>query len=302
MLAPYDLSLCSMLFAHSSIPIEPSMPSRTITIGHSPDPDDAFMFYGLASGRVKLDGTEIRHILEDIQTLNERALRAELDITAISAHAYAYVADNYWIMRTGASMGEGYGPVIISKKYNSLEELKGRTVGTPGPLTTATLLFKIFAKGIRNIDIPFDQIMKAVDEGEVDAGLLIHEGQITYQSLGYNKILDFGELWEKETSGLPLPLGLDVVRKSLGEEMARRLSDGLRRSIAYGYEHQDESIPYAMRWGRGIERALAEQFVKMYVNDLTIDMGERGKNALERLYGMAYEQRLIPRLPSIDVY
>jgi 1,4-dihydroxy-6-naphthoate synthase len=278
------------------------MPDRIIRVGHSPDPDDAFMFYGLASGKVKLDGITIEHMLEDIQSLNVRALRAELEVTAISAHAYASVADRYWIMRTGASMGEGYGPVIISRKYKTLDELKGKTVGTPGPLTTATLLLKTFTEGIKNVDMPFDAIMEAVDAGKVDAGLLIHEGQITYQSLGYNKILDFGEFWEKKTGGLPLPLGLDVVRKDLGEELARKLSRGLKESIAYGYEHQSEAIPYAMQWGRGIDYALGEKFVKMYVSQLTIDMGEAGRKALSYLFDRAHEKGLTPRVLPVDLY
>ncbi|MBI1803374.1 MAG: ABC transporter substrate-binding protein [Ignavibacteriae bacterium] len=277
------------------------MTEKIIRVGHSPDPDDAFMFYGLASGKVKLDGITIEHRLEDIQSLNERAMRTELEVTAISAHTFPYVADNYWIMRTGASMGEGYGPVIISRKYKSLDELKGKVVGTPGPLTTATLLFKIFTDGIMNVDLPFDKIMQAVDDGKVDAGLLIHEGQITYQSLGYNKVLDFGELWEERTNGLPLPLGLDVVRKDLGEELARKLSRGLKESIAYGYAHQDESIPYAMQWGRGIDYTLGEKFVKMYVTELTIDMGERGKRALELLFKTGSDRKLIPRVPEIQL-
>lgn len=275
------------------------MPERIIRVGHSPDPDDAFMFYGLASGKVKLEGIKIEHVLEDIQLLNERAMRAELEVTAISAHTFPFVAEKYWIMRTGASMGEGYGPVIISRKYKSLNELQGKTVGTPGPLTTATLLFKIFTDGINNVDMSFDRIMKAVDDGIVDAGLLIHEGQITYQSLGYNKVLDFGELWEKETSGLPLPLGLDVVRKDLGEDLARKLSQGLKDSIAYGYNHQDESIPYAMQWGRGIDEKLGEKFVKMYVSELTIDMGERGKRALELLFEKGFEKGLVTQIPEV---
>jgi len=260
------------------------------------------MFYGLASGKVKLEGIVIEHMLEDIQSLNERAMRGELEVTAISAHAFAHVADKYWIMKTGASMGEGYGPVIISRSYHTLAELRGRTVGTPGPLTTATLLFKTFTSGIMNIDMPFDAIMDAVDTGKVDAGLLIHEGQITYQSLGYNKVLDFGEFWEQETGGLPLPLGLDVVRKDLGETLARRLSQGLKESIAYGYDHQDESIPYSLQWGRGIDTALGEKFVKMYVNELTIDMGGRGKKGLEYLFGQAQAKGLIPIAPPIDLY
>ncbi len=278
------------------------MKERVIKIGHSPDPDDAFMFYGLASGKVRLPGIRIEHMLEDIQSLNERAMKGELEVTAISAHAFAHVADRYWIMRTGASMGEGYGPVIISRKYKSLEDLKGKTVATPGPLTTATLLFKTFTDGIKNVDMAFDKIMSAVDNDSVDAGLLIHEGQITYESLGYNKVLDFGEFWEKETKGLPLPLGLDVVRKDLGEEMAHTLSRGLKESIAYGYNHQDESIPYALQWGRGISTSLGEKFVKMYVSELTIDMGEKGKAALELLFARGAQKGLIPKVPSIELY
>ena len=278
------------------------MSERIIKVGHSPDPDDAFMFYGLASGKVKLDGIHIEHFLEDIQSLNQRAIKAELEVTAISAHAFPYVADKYWIMKTGASMGEGYGPVIISRKYKSLDEFKGKTVGTPGPLTTATLLFKIFTEGIKNIDIPFDKIMDAVDKDEIDAGLLIHEGQLTYKSLGYNKILDFGELWEKETNGLPLPLGLDVVWKDLGEDLAQKLSQGLRDSIKYGYEHQDEAIPYAMQWGRGIDYKLGEKFVKMYVSELTIDMGEKGKKALELLFDMGWKKQLISSVEHFELF
>jgi 1,4-dihydroxy-6-naphthoate synthase len=272
---------------------------RTIRVGHSPDPDDAFMFYGLSSGNVKLPGIRIEHILEDIQSLNERAMRAELEVTAISAHAFSALADRYWIMKTGASMGEGYGPVLISRRYGSLEELRGKTVGTPGPLTTATLLFRTFTEGIRNVDMPFDAIMGAVDRDEVDAGLLIHEGQITYGSLGYLKVVDFGELWQERTNGLPLPLGLDVVRKDLGEELARRLSEGLRRSIAYGYAHQEESIPYCLQWGRGISRTLGEKFVRMYVSQLTIDMGEKGRRALEELFRAAHARGLIGPVPPI---
>jgi len=275
------------------------MKDKIIKVGHSPDPDDAFMFYGLASGKVKLEGIKIEHLLEDIQSLNERAKKAELEVTAISAHAFPYIADKYWIMRTGASMGEGYGPVLISRKYHSLDELKGKTVGTPGKLTTATLLFKLFTKEIKNIDMPFDKIMKAIDDEKIDAGVIIHEGQITYQSLGYNKILDFGELWDRETSGLPLPLGLDVVRKDLGEDLARKLSQGLRDSIKYGYEHLEEAIPYAMKWGRGIDYKLGEKFVKMYVSELTIDMGERGEKALSILFKKAVEKKIIPEISEV---
>lgn len=275
---------------------------QTIRVGHSPDPDDAFMFYGLSTGKVKLNGITIRHQLEDIQTLNQRALKGELEITAISAHAYAYVADKYWIMSTGASMGEGYGPVLVSKKYSTLEELKGKRVATPGKLTTATLLFRIFVDGIEHVDIPFDQIMDRVSSGEFDAGLLIHEGQITYREQGFKKILDFGELWSKNQGKLPLPLGLDVVRKDMGEETARALSRGLKESIHYGYTHQSEAIPYALKYGRGIDEKRGSQFVKMYVSELTVDMGPTGKLALETLFRLGAERGLIPNVPAINLY
>jgi len=277
------------------------MSERIVRVGHSPDPDDAFMFYGLSSGKVKLEGIRIEHLLEDIQSLNERAMRAELEVTAISAHAFPKVADRYWIMRTGASMGEGYGPVIVSRKYRSLADLAGKTVGTPGPLTTATLLFKIFTEGIANRDLPFDRILAAIDSGEVDAGLLIHEGQITYEAMGYHKILDFGELWRTESGDLPLPLGLDVVRKDLGADLAKKLSRGLRDSIAYGYDHMTESIPYALQWGRGIDAGLGERFVKMYVSQLTIDMGEQGRKGLELLFRKGSAKGLTPEVRQFDL-
>jgi len=278
------------------------MSERIIRVGHSPDPDDAFMFYGLASGKVKIDGVRIEHVMEDIQTLNERALRAELEVTAISAHAFVQVAEHYWIMRTGASMGEGYGPVIVAKKNYRLEDLRGKVVATPGRLTTANLLFKIYTDGVKNIDVPFEQIIDAVQTEKVDAGLLIHEGQITYKEIGLHKVVDFGEVWQKDSGGLPLPLGLDVVRKDLGESLARRLSKGLQDSIHYGYQHQDESIPYALEFGRGLDRALGTRFVKMYVNEVTIDMGERGRQALQLLFDRALQKKLIATRPAVELY
>jgi 1,4-dihydroxy-6-naphthoate synthase len=278
------------------------MSERIIRVGHSPDPDDAFMFYGLASGKVKIDGIRIEHVMEDIQTLNERARRAELEVTAISAHAFAHVAEHYWIMRTGASMGEGYGPIIVAKKNYRLEDLRGKVVATPGRLTTANLLFKIYTEGIDHIDVPFDQIIDAVQAGHVAAGLLIHEGQITYKEMGLHKMMDFGEIWQNDSGGLPLPLGLDVVRKDLGKTLALQLSKALQDSIHYGYQHQDESIPYALEFGRGIDKALGTKFVKMYVNDLTIDMGERGKQALQLLFERAYQKKLITARPIFELY
>ncbi len=284
------------------------MSERLIRVGHSPDPDDAFMFYGLASGKVKIDGVRIEHVIEDIQSLNERALRAELEVTAISAHAFVQAAEHYWIMRTGASMGEGYGPIIVAKKNYSLRDLRGRVVATPGRLTTANLLFQIYTDDIDNIYVPFDKIIDVVQAGHVAAGLLIHEGQITYKEMGLHKVVDFGEVWQKDfgskahPGGLPLPLGLDVVRKDLGEDLARKLSKALQDSIRYGYQHQDEAIPYALEFGRGIDAALGAKFVKMYVNDVTLDMGERGKQALQLLFERAYQKKLIARCPAVELY
>ncbi len=273
-----------------------------VRVGHSPDPDDAFMFYGLASGKVKLEGITIEHVMEDIQSLNVRAMEGELEVTAISAHAYPYVADKYWIMATGASMGEGYGPVIVSKKFKTLEELRGKKVATPGKLTTASLLFRIFTDGIESVDIPFDQILQQIDAGAYDAGVIIHEAQVTYAQMGFNKILDFGELWAERSENLPLPLGLDLVRKDLGADMAHRLSVGLKESIHYGYTHQTDSVPYALRYGRGISRELGERFVKMYVSELTVDMGTKGKKALEHLFRLGAEKRIIPPVPPFELF
>jgi 1,4-dihydroxy-6-naphthoate synthase len=278
-----------------------SMSDRIIKVGHSPDPDDAFMFYGLSSGKVKLDGITIEHLLEDIQSLNMRAIKGELEVTAISAHAYPSVAENYWIMATGASMGEGYGPVLISKNYTTIEELKGKKIATPGILTTASLIFKIFTDGLVNVDIPFDQIMDRVASDEFAAGVLIHEGQITYADHGFHKIIDFGELWKSRFGNLPLPLGLDVVRKDLGNILAKTLSQGLKQSIHYGYTHQSEAIPYALQYGRGIDIALGERFVKMYVSELTIDMGKHGKEALETLFRLGAERQLIAPVGTIEL-
>ncbi len=269
------------------------MSRKILRVGHSPDPDDAFMFYGLAYDYVKIDDYKIEHVLEDIQSLNVRAFKGELEVTAISAHVYPYVQDKYYIMRTGASMGIGYGPILISKKELSLEDLKGKKIAHPGDYTTATLLAKIYLDEFIPVAMPFDEIMNAVQNNEVDAGIVIHEGQITYQDLGFKKIVDFGELWEKETS-LPLPLGLDVVRKDLGLELAEKISVKLRESIEYGYKNLHEAVKYALNFGRGLNFELGEKFIRMYVNDLTIDMGQQGESALQLLFNKSYDKGLIP--------
>ncbi|MBI4428965.1 MAG: ABC transporter substrate-binding protein [Ignavibacteriales bacterium] len=256
------------------------------------------MFYGLSSGKVKIPGITVDHLLEDIQSLNVRALSGDLEVTAISAHAYPFVQDKYWIMASGASMGEGYGPVLISKKYKTLEDLKGKTVATPGRMTTASLLFRIFTEGIECVDVPFDRIMQTVSDGLYDGGVIIHEGQITYDAQGFHKVVDFGELWASRFENSPLPLGLDVVRKDLGEELARKISYGLKQSIHYGYTHQNEAIPYALQYGRDLNRELAERFVRMYVNELTVDMGDRGRRALEELFRLGAIRQLTPPVTS----
>jgi 1,4-dihydroxy-6-naphthoate synthase len=275
------------------------MENKILKIGHSPDPDDAFMFYGLAFDFVKIDDYKIEHVLEDIQSLNVRAMKGELEVTAISAHVYPYVEDKYYIMRTGSSMGIGYGPIIISKKDYSLDDLKNKKIAHPGDYTTATLLTKIYLDDFIPVPMPFDEIMNAVEKGDVDAGVVIHEGQITYEQLGFKKILDFGEFWQKET-GLPLPLGLDVVRKDLGFELAQKISRKLRESIEYGYKNLSDAVNYALKFGRGLNFDLGEKFIKMYVNELTIDMGEEGEKALQLLFDKAFEKGLIKN--RVDVF
>lgn len=275
------------------------MTNKILRVGHSPDPDDAFMFYGLAFDFVKIDDYKIEHVLEDIQSLNIRAMRGELEVTAISAHVYPYVEDKYFIMRTGASMGIGYGPIVISKQNYELSDLKNKKIAHPGDFTTATLLAKIYLDDFIPVAMPFDEIMNAVQNGEVDAGIVIHEGQITYEQMGFKKILDFGLLWQDET-GLPLPLGLDVVRRDLGIELAQKISLKLKESIEYGYKNLNDAVKYALKFGRGLDFQLGEKFIKMYVNDLTIDMGQAGERALKLLFDKAYQKGLINK--PLDVF
>jgi 1,4-dihydroxy-6-naphthoate synthase len=276
-----------------------------LPIGHSPDPDDAFMFYGFASKKVTIPGFEIDHVLDDIQSLNVRAMQGELPVTAISAHAYPYVADKYWIMKSGASMGEGYGPIIVSKKYKTIAELEANpnaVIAQPGKLTTANLLLRAWFGHIQSKEMAFDHIIDAVLDGSADAGLLIHEGQITWQDYGLNKLADFGEIWRDETGGLPLPLGLDCVRKDMGEETARTISQALRDSIKCAYEEEQASVEYALQWGRGIDAPTGARFVKMYVNDVTIDMGERGRKALEHLFKLGKQHGITPEVSDFELY
>jgi len=276
------------------------MDEKILRVGHSPDADDAFMFYGLACEAVTVEGFRIEHVMEDIESLNQRAMTGELEVTAISAHAYPLLADRYWIMASGASMGEGYGPVVVAREPCSLEDLAGRRVATPGPLTTARLLADIWIDGATMVDMDFDRIIDAVLGGEVDAGVIIHEGQLTYGSQGLHKVVDFGEKWEKE-HGLPLPLGLDLVRRDLGRELAGKISAAIKASIKHGYENQEQSIPYALQFGRGLDHETGSKFVKMYVSELTIDMGEQGRKGLETLFRLGHEKGIIETVPDIEL-
>ena len=274
---------------------------RTLRFGHSPDADDAFMFYGFHTGRATIAGCRVEHVLEDIQSLNRRALEsADLEITAVSAHAYAFLGDRYAVLACGASMGLGYGPIVVARSALDLASLRGRRVAIPGPLTTAALLLRIECPAAVPVEVPFDRIPAAVAAGEVEAGVIIHESQLTYAEEGLVKVLDFGELWQQR-DGLPVPLGLDVVRRDLGEPLLRACSDGFRRSIESAMRHEEEAIRYALQFGRGLDLEQGRTFVRMYVNDLTLDMGVTGRRALERLYELAVKAGAIAQAPVIEV-
>ncbi|MFN0149264.1 MAG: menaquinone biosynthesis family protein [bacterium] len=267
---------------------------RVLLVGHSPDPDDAFMFFGLAKGHVRIRDYAIEHCLEEIESLNRRAQRGELAVTAISAHAYPAVADRYWILPTGSSVGRGYGPIVVARSAATRESLAGKRVALPGAMTTAALLARFYLPGAKFEHVPFDAVIPAVNDGAVDAGVLIHEGQITYADHGLVKIADFGELWAQEEGGLPIPLGLDVVRKDLGAPLAREINTALRESIRYAMAHKDAAIAYALEFGRGIPAKIGERFVGMYVNDDTLDLPADGRRALDRLYARGIAAGALP--------
>jgi len=272
---------------------------QTIRIGHSPDPDDAFMFYALTSGKVRIPGVGIEHVLEDIESLNRRARTAELEVTAVSFATYLLVADRYRMMDPGASMGKGYGPILVAREPLDPRAIAEKVVAIPGSHTTAALLLRLYVGDPPLIEVAFDKIPTAVLEGQADVGLLIHEGQITHARMGLVKVLDLGEVWARET-GLPLPLGVNVMRRDLGEDLHRRLSQGLRDSIAWAQRNVDEALEYAMRYGRGIDKETCRRFVLMYVNDLTLTLGSEGRAAVERLFGEAQRKGLISEVPPID--
>ncbi|HJZ69439.1 MAG TPA: MqnA/MqnD/SBP family protein [Blastocatellia bacterium] len=273
--------------------------TREITLGHSPDPDDAFMFYALAADKIDTDDLAFRHVIEDIETLNRRAMNAELDVTAISIHAYAYVLDKYALLTSGASMGDNYGPLVIAREPTSLDELRRATIAVPGLMTTAYLALRLCLEEVKTVVVPFDQIMDAVERREVDAGLLIHEGQLTYAARGFNKVIDLGAWWMSET-GLPLPLGGNAIKKSLGPELIAKVSGLLRESIEYGLANRETAVRHSMKYGRGMAESLTDKFVGMYVNDYTIDYGERGREAVRRLLQRGHEAGVIPRPVQLE--
>jgi 1,4-dihydroxy-6-naphthoate synthase len=268
------------------------------TLGHSPDPDDAFMFYALAKDKIDARGHTFEHILQDIEQLNQRAFREELDITAFSIHAYAFLSDKYALLPSGASMGDNYGPRLVAKRLYSKEEMAKAKIAIPGKLTSAFLTLQLYldknAQEFDWIEVPFDQIFEAVEEGRADVGLLIHEGQLTYQKRGLVLCEDLGAWWYRETNGLPLPLGGNGVRKALGRETNRELSAILKESIAYGLAHRKEGVAYALPFGRGLDTQLADDFIGMYVNELTVDYGERGRAAIREFLDRAVKKGLIP--------
>jgi 1,4-dihydroxy-6-naphthoate synthase len=271
-----------------------------ITVAHSPDSDDAFMFFGLASGAVKVDGIEVDQVLADIESLNQAAFAGRYEVTAVSFHAYAHLVDRYALLPHGASMGDRYGPILVSRRPLATPgSLKGVKVAVPGRLTSAFLTLQLYDPAFDFEIVPFDEIPRAVAEGRVDAGLLIHEGQLTYQAEGLQKVVDLGEWWFERTGGLPLPLGGNVIRRDLGPDVIRTVSTMLHDSIAHALNHRAAAVEYALQFGRGLNRTDTDTFVGMYVNQLTLDYGTRGRAALERFFGEAYEKKLIPR--KIDV-
>jgi len=273
--------------------------SRVVRVAHSPDSDDAFMFYALAAGIIDTGGLTYQHELQDIETLNQRALRGELEITAVSIHAYAYLADRYVLLPHGASLGVRYGPRLVSRIPTSPASVRGRRIAIPGPLTSAYLALRLFEPDFTPVPTPFDEIEGAVLSGKVDMGLLIHEGQLTYSESGLHLVLDLGEWWYDET-GLPLPLGGNVVRKDLGEAMIKTVSRHLRASIVYALDHRADALDHAMRYARGLERSKADEFVGMYVNEWTLDYGSDGRKAVRLLLQRGHQEGVIPHAVAVE--
>ena len=280
------------------------MEKTTLTLGHSPDPDDAFMFYALAKDLIPTHGFRFQHILQDIQTLNERATRGELDITAISIHAYAYVSDQYALLPTGASMGDGYGPMLVAKEKFSPAEIARKRIAVPGTMTSAFLALQLWlGKPAKELDyqvVPFDHIFAAVRSGQADVGLIIHEGQLTYQKEGLQVCQDLGIWWGRENDGLPLPLGGNVIHKRFPPPTRKAASDVLTASIQYSLDHRPEAVQHALQYARDMGRDLADKFVGMYVNHWTLDYGEKGRDSIRRFLKRGFERGLIPRQPELE--
>lgn len=280
------------------------MRTQTLTLGHSPDPDDAFMFYGLAKGLISTPGFQFQHILQDIQTLNERATRGELDISAVSIHAYAYVSDQYALLPSGASMGDGYGPMLVARQKFSREEVARKKIAVPGTMTSAFLALQLWlGKPAREFDfivVPFDQIFQAVRERHAEVGLIIHEGQLTYQNEGLVVCEDLGVWWGRENDGLPLPLGGNVIHKRFEPVARKTVSDLLTASIQFSLDHRPEAVQHALQYARDMGRDLADKFVGMYVNHWTLDYGDRGRESIRRFLGRAFERGLIPHRQELE--
>lgn len=272
---------------------------RTISVAHSPDSDDAFMFYGLATNKLETEGLKFEHTLKDIQTLNEDAKKGVYDVTAISFHAYAYVADKYALLPHGASIGDKYGPILVSNEPRKADEIPQMKIAVPGVLTSAFLALRIYNPNFEYVVVPFDQIIETVQNGDADAGLLIHEGQLFYKQLGLDKVLDLGEWWHEKT-GLPLPMGGNAIRRDLGEDLMRQVSKHLHRSIVFSMENREDALAYAMQFARDMSPELADRFVAMWVNDLTLDYGVRGREAVIRLLDEGHKAGIIPHKVAID--
>jgi len=280
------------------------MDKRTLTLGHSPDPDDAFMFYALAKELIPTHGFHFDHILQDIQTLNERATRGELDISAVSIHAYAYVSDQYALLPSGASMGDGYGPMLVAKQRFAKEEIARKKIAVPGTMTSAFLALQLWlgksAKEFQFVVVPFDRIFETVRSGAADVGLIIHEGQLTYQNEGLTLCEDLGAWWSGANDGLPLPLGGNVIHKRFQPSLRKEISDILTASIRYSLEHRKEAVEHALQFARDMGRDLADRFVGMYVNHWTLDYGEPGRESIRRFLGRAFERGLIPHRQELE--
>jgi len=276
------------------------MTEKRITVAHSPDSDDAFMFFGLASGAVDTHGIVVDQVLSDIETLNRAAFEGRYEVTAVSFHAYAHLIDKYQLLPHGASMGDRYGPIVVARSDAGPSRVKGSCIAIPGTLTTAYLTLRLYEPDFQFVVVPFDRIQEAVIDGTAEAGLLIHEGQLTYQDEGLRKIVDLGEWWSERTGGLPLPLGGNIIRRDLGTETIAKVSKMLHDSIAYALSHRKEAVEYALQFGRGLDRARTDRFVGMYVNDLTLSYGERGRQGVERLLTDAFEKGLIPQRVPVE--